>query len=68
MARFEETVELYDVVAKLHTDDAVLCELEPGDEVWIPKSQVDETSQVFEEGDEGTLVVSRFIADKKGLG
>jgi hypothetical protein len=67
VARFDETVELYDVVAKRQTDEALLCEIEEGDEIWIPRVQIDESSQVSEEGDEGTLVVSRWIADKKGL-
>lgn len=34
---------------------------------WIPKSQVDDDSEVFSEGDFGTLVVSDWWAEKEGL-
>jgi hypothetical protein len=34
---------------------------------WIPLSQIDDTSEVYENGQEGTLVVSAWIAKEKGL-
>jgi len=34
---------------------------------WIPKSQIVEDSEVQEEGDRGTLVITEWLAIKKGL-
>ena len=48
------------------TDKAVLIETE-GEEFWIPQSQIEDDSEVWEEGDEGTLVITDWIAEKKGL-
>jgi hypothetical protein len=48
------------------TDKALLVEVE-GREIWIPQSQVDDDSEVYEEGQTGTLIVSDWIADEKGL-
>lgn len=36
-------------------------------EEWIPLSQLHTSSEVREEGDEGTLVISTWLAEKKGL-
>jgi len=33
---------------------------------WIPKSQVDDDSEVYKDGDEGTLIVTQWIAEQKG--
>jgi hypothetical protein len=66
-----ETVEFEDVVVKAETPDALLCFI--GDsmastEVWIPKSQIDDDSEVYDEGSSGgTLIVSEWIAVEKGL-
>lgn len=38
-----------------------------GKEVWIPQSQIDDDSEVFEVGNRGELVVSQWIAEQKGL-
>jgi len=38
-----------------------------GEEHWIPKSQVDDDSEVWKEGDEGTLVITEWFATKEGL-
>lgn len=35
--------------------------------VWIPNSQVDDDSEVWQCEDTGTLVVSEWIAKEKGL-
>ena len=35
--------------------------------VWIPQSQIDDDSEVYKPGDEGTLVVSEWFATQKGL-
>ena len=46
---------------------ALLCLFETGDEVWIPKSQIDDDSEVYEEGTTGTLIIPLWLAGKKGL-
>ena len=35
--------------------------------IWVPQSQIDEDSEVWKKDDEGTLVITRWIAEKKGL-
>ena len=35
--------------------------------VWIPKSQIDDDSEVWEKGQDGTLVTSEWIALEKSL-
>jgi hypothetical protein len=46
---------------------ALLCKIEEDVEVWIPKSQIDDDSEVYEEGHEGTLVIPLWLAEKKDL-
>lgn len=48
------------------TDDALLCRID-GKEVWIPQSQIEEDSEVWKEGDYGTLYISDWFAEKEGL-
>lgn len=62
---------------KLHrvADARVLRETERGGllvdcdglEVWIPRSQVDDKSEVWREGDEGELVIPLWLAEDRGL-
>ena len=48
------------------TDKALLCAI--GElEIWIPQSQIYDDSEVWKEDDEGTLVISEWIAKQKGL-
>jgi hypothetical protein len=50
------------------TEKALLVILEEtGDEVWVPKSQIHDDSEVFKEGQSGEVVVSAWWAEKKGL-
>ena len=61
------TVELTDVECIKETDEALLCIIDD-DEVWIPRSHVNEDeTEVFHEGDLGTLVVTEWMATEKGL-
>lgn len=46
---------------------ALLCKIEEDVEVWIPKSQIDDDSEVYEEGHEGTLVIPLWLAEAKDL-
>jgi hypothetical protein len=66
MSEFREKVWIDDVHCLRSTESAVLCLIE-NEEIWIPQSQIDDESEVWEEGDSGTLVISQWIADQKGL-
>lgn len=50
------------------TDKALLVHAE-GEELWIPKSQIHDDSEVFDGGDnsEGLLVIPEWLAEDKGL-
>jgi hypothetical protein len=59
-------VALEDVKVLKETDKALLVDLE-GEPVWVPKSCVDDDSEVYRLGDEGTLLVSEWWAIREGL-
>jgi hypothetical protein len=61
-----EPFEIYDCVAVAETDAALLVDVD-GEETWFPKSHISEESEVQHEGDAGTLIVTRWIAEQKGL-
>lgn len=46
---------------------ALWVETDDGEEHCIPHSQIHADSEVFRPGDEGLLVITRWIARKKGL-
>lgn len=57
------------VTLKAKTENAILLEDEDGEEVWIPNSQIDDDSEIWnesEKGEEGKLVISEWLATKKG--
>ncbi len=60
-----ETVELQAKCIR-ETPEAILVEVD-GDEHWLPKSCVADHSEVFEEGDDGILVVAEWVAKDRGL-
>lgn len=62
----DETVTFDDVVCLAQTGAAILVLVE-NEEVWIPLSQVGEDSEVREKDDTGDLVITKWIAKKKGL-
>lgn len=62
-----ETATFEGVTVKAATDKALLCVFDDGDEHWIPLSQIDDDSEVYEKGTEGALVVTKWIAEQKGL-
>lgn len=66
MTDFRDKAEFEGVEAVAETGSALLCRID-GSDVWIPKSQIDDDSEVFEKGHEGKLVVSEWIAKEKGL-
>ena len=61
-----EGVEFHDVFAKYDSGKALLCVIE-GEEMWIPKSQIHDDSEVWQEHDRGVLVITEWIAEQKGL-
>lgn len=62
-ATFE--VEVEEVLKE--TDKALLVKLETGDEMWIPKSQIHDNSEVWKSGHVGKLVIPEWLATEKGL-
>jgi len=38
-----------------------------GEEVWLPQKMIDDKSEVYQKGDEGTLVIPYDLAVEKGL-
>lgn len=55
-----------DVSALQETAKAVLCVIY-GEEIWVPKSQIQPSSEVSEMGHFGFLVVSEWFADQYGI-
>lgn len=56
-------------VVKIHqeSEKAFLLEIEGGELVWIPKSQISEP-EILESGDEdGAVSISSWIAEQKGI-
>ncbi|KKM48722.1 hypothetical protein LCGC14_1557450 [marine sediment metagenome] len=71
---FGEAVEIEGVIVEAETDagytdhGALKCMMpEQPESVWIPKSQVDDRSEVYKSGDKGVMMISEWIAKKKGL-
>lgn len=64
----DDVVEFENVTCSKETDKALLVEIE-GEEYWIPKSHIADESEVKDEDEhnEGTLVISAWIAREKGL-
>jgi hypothetical protein len=61
-----KTVTISNVHVVRETDKALLCSIE-GEEIWIPKSQIHDDSEVYEDGGEGDLVINEWLAIEKGL-
>lgn len=51
---------------KAETEKGILCVVE-GKEHWIPKSQVDDDSEVAGMGDSGVMLIPRWLAEDKGF-
>lgn len=65
--RKNECEEFEDVVCTAETSMAIKCKFSSGREAWVPKSQIHDDSEVWEDGKEGTLVVSIWFAEKEHL-
>jgi hypothetical protein len=61
-----ETVQIQNVKALRETEKALLVGVE-GEEVWLPKSQIDDDSEVYKDNTEGVLVIPLWLAEKHGL-
>ena len=62
-----ETVQIQNVKAVRETEAALLVEVEGEEEIWIPKSQIHDDSEVYKMDTEGTLVIPLWLAEKHGL-
>jgi len=63
-----ETVTFYDATVVVSREKALLVELDDGEEVWFPRSQIEYgETDIEEEGDTGTIEVTMWIAEQKGL-
>ena len=60
--------EIHDCEIIKETGKAVLVESQNLDEpLWVPMSVIHDDSEVYEEGDKGTLTVKGWWAEKEGL-
>jgi hypothetical protein len=68
MPEFDEKRRFDDVRCTKMTEKALKVVIED-DVYWIPKSQIDDDSEVYDDGEhnEGTLIISEWIAEQKGL-
>ena len=60
------SVTFSDVTVVRESDAALLCNIE-GEEIWIPKSQITDDSEVYKADTEGDLVITEWLAEQKGL-
>lgn len=68
MTDFAEKVRIPGCRATQATDKAVHVVFPDGAERWVPQSVIDDDSEVWKAGGEGVLVVSKWYADRKGIG
>lgn len=60
------TVSFYDVECERDTELSIFCSID-GEDFCIPKSQISDNSEVYKAGTEGELIITEWIAEKKGL-
>lgn len=63
----DEMQEFEDVKCVGETTLAIQCQFPSGRLIWVPKSQVGEESEVYEEGGVGTLVIKKWFAEKEHI-
>jgi hypothetical protein len=61
-----EPYEVPNVHVRKDSKGALLCAIDDR-LIWIPKSQVLDESEVWGEGDEGTLVIPEWLAIERGI-
>ena len=63
-----KTVDFTECSGIAETEKAVLVRcVDWKEDMWIPKSQIHDDSEVYGEGHEGKLVITQWIAERKGL-
>ena len=62
----DDRVRIANVEALHATANALLVRIDD-EEYWIPQSQIHADSEVWKIGHTGTLVITRWFADKEGL-
>lgn len=67
MPEFRDKVEIEDVFCERETAKAILVDLGSKGKKWIPKSLIDDDSEVYATGHTGTLVVPEWFAVKENL-
>lgn len=61
-----DVFEVYCEKVKAERPKAILCVTEAG-EAWIPKSQISPDSEIWKVGQkDGSLIITEWIAEKKG--
>ncbi len=62
-------MSIADAVCKHATEKALLVKIPGHDDMWIPRSQVHDDSEVYDDtaNSEGTLVITQWIAEQKNL-
>ena len=55
------------VTGKIKTAKALLCVRKDGSEFWVPLSQIEAGSEVSDKGQTGTIIITDFIAEARGL-
>jgi hypothetical protein len=66
MAKPAGTVEFDGVEVVRETEKAILVMIDDK-EVWLPKTQIHDDSEVYKAGTSGKLVITEWIATAKGL-
>jgi hypothetical protein len=49
------------------TEKAILCDVGKDKPAWIPKSMIDDDSEIREVGESGEITISEWFARKEGL-
>lgn len=62
-----ETTEFYDVECITATAKALLVDGIGDEHTWVPKSVVQDDSEVYDVGHKGTLVVALWWAEERNL-
>jgi Ser-tRNA(Ala) deacylase AlaX len=66
MIEEEPGIDIGPTKIKKETAAAILVEIE-GTEMWFPKSQIHEDSEIWQEGDDGHLYITEWLAQKRGF-
>lgn len=65
-SKFSNKKEIIEIEGEviIETDLAIMINAEGGDEIWLPKSQLEDWPDV---GDEGEILLPRWLAEEKEL-